>query len=128
MAGLARRTASPSLHDANCGWADGLLLCGPERVPVHLLRLTAELVDVPPHDSRTADRDGARSRRLSGPGSDKGQWRRLSMRYRASVLLTLSLAACAGGAQQAEQRDDMLARAGFQVRTADSARKVAFMK
>src|SRR4051794_24486291 len=50
------------------------------------------------------------------------------MRYWATVLLALSLAACAGSARQVEQRDDMLARAGFQVRTADSARKIAFLK
>src|SRR5690349_15377520 len=50
------------------------------------------------------------------------------MRYQAAIIVVMSLAACAGGAQRAEQRDNMLARAGFQVRTADSARKFAFMK
>ena len=50
------------------------------------------------------------------------------MRQKVALALAFSLAACAEGARQAEQRDDLLARAGFQSRTADSAPKIAFMK
>src|SRR4051794_23608028 len=50
------------------------------------------------------------------------------MKTRSSVILALLLSACTSPVDKAEQQEDMLTRAGFQHRTADATRKIAFMK
>jgi hypothetical protein len=46
----------------------------------------------------------------------------------AAAALMLTLAACASPAQQVGQKEDLLAAAGFQVRTADTPQRLAAMK
>jgi hypothetical protein len=50
------------------------------------------------------------------------------MKTGPALLLALVLSACTSPVEKAEQHDDMLTKAGFQYRTADSARKITFMK
>ena len=46
----------------------------------------------------------------------------------AAIIVLLGMAGCVSAAQKAEERDDLLATAGFSARTADTPRKIAFLK
>jgi hypothetical protein len=93
-----------------------------------VLRHRAEPRELSPDDGGTETRHGAGDQGNHGTGDDARAAIAMTVRYLLAAVVLVNLAGCTPPTRLVERQDDMLVRAGFQQRPANSPTRLGFLK